>query len=150
VPERYSFFIKTGSVIKFTVGTSAKEYEAKIYAIEPKVDEVTRMIQLRAISSNLNREILPGTFARITLILGGRQDALMVPTQSIVPILKGQQVYVYRSGKAEAIKVETGTRTDTAIQIVSGLNPGDTVLTTGIMQLRPGVDVKLLNLKLSN
>jgi membrane fusion protein (multidrug efflux system) len=71
----------------------------------------------------------------------------MVPTESIVPILKGQQVYVYRNGKAEAVKVDTGIRNDTAIEITKGLKEQDTVITSGLMQIRPGMEVRLLSVK---
>ncbi len=147
VPEKYSSQIKVGDEIKFTVGTSSKEFQGKIYAIEPKVEEMTRSVQVRAICPNASAEVLPGAFARITLVLSEKQNALMVPTESIVPILKGQQVYVYRNGKVEAVKVDTGNRNDSTVEIINGLNAGDTVITTGIIQIRPGVNVKLTSVK---
>jgi len=143
VPEKYSSMVAKGDEIMFTLSSSNKIFKGSIYAIEPKVDQNTRTVQIRALCPNPNSEILAGAFAKITLVLHQQNDALMVPTQSIVPVLKGKQVYVYHSGKAEAIKVETDFRNDTAIQVVKGINPNDTVITTGLMQLRPGMAVSV-------
>jgi membrane fusion protein (multidrug efflux system) len=61
--------------------------------------------------------------------------------------LKGKTVLVSRNGKAETQKVETGVRTDSTIQIVAGIKAGDTVITSGLMQVRPGMAVKIGELK---
>jgi membrane fusion protein (multidrug efflux system) len=143
VPEKYSSMVAKGDEIMFTLSSSGKIFKGSIYAIEPKVDQNTRTVQIRALSPNANSEILAGAFAKITLVLHQQNDALMVPTESIVPVLKGKQVYVYHSGKAEAMKVETDFRNDTAIQVITGINPNDTVITTGLMQLRPGMAVSV-------
>jgi len=142
IPEKYSTLVKKGDEITFTTG-SGGPYKGSIYAIEPKVDLQTRTIQIRALCPNSETGILPGAFARITLELQKMDRVLMVPTESIVPVLKGKQVYVSRNGVASAIKVETGLRNDESIQIVSGLAENDTVITTGLMQLKPGAPVKL-------
>ncbi len=147
VPERYSAFVKKGDEIIFTSGNSKKQYIGKIYAIEPQVTNATRTVQLRALCANSNAELLPGAFARIILKLKQENDALMIPTQCIVPILKGQQVYVYRNGKSEAVKVETGIRNDSTIQIISGLKPNDTIVSTGMMGMKSGIDLKITTLK---
>jgi membrane fusion protein (multidrug efflux system) len=143
IPEKYASMVKKDDEIVFTVGSSVKQFAGKIYAVEPKVDNVTRTVQIRALCPNSKAEVIPGAFARITLKLREQSNALMIPTQSIVPILKGKQVFVYRDGKAEAVKIETGMRNDTTVQVTNGLNENDTVLTTGIISLRPGTDVKL-------
>jgi membrane fusion protein (multidrug efflux system) len=147
IPEKYAAMVKKGDEIIFTVGSSNREFKGTIYAIEPKVDDVTRTVQIRALCPNANSEVLPGAFARITVHLSRENNALMIPTESIVPVLKGKQVYVYRGGKAEAIMVEAGVRNDSTIQITKGLNENDTVITTGVISLRPGAAVKLASVK---
>ena len=74
----------------------------------------------------------------------------MIPTQSIIPGLKNQKVFICKEGKAQQALVETGIRTDAAIQITKGLSPGDSVITTGIMQIRPGTPVKIMNVISNN
>ena len=147
IPEKYAAMVKNGDEISFMTGTDEKVSKGKIYAIEPKVDEATRSIHVRAICPNSNSSLLPGAFARITLHLGDQSNVLMIPTEAIIPILKGKQVYLYRDGKAEPVKVETGLRNDSSIQITKGLAENDTVVTTGMMSLKPGVAVKLTSVK---
>ena len=69
--------------------------------------------------------------------------ALLVPTQALIPEFKGVKIFVSKNGKAEKIPVETGMRNDSTIQIISGINEGDTILTTGLMQMRPGMSLKI-------
>jgi membrane fusion protein (multidrug efflux system) len=71
------------------------------------------------------------------------KDAILVPTEAIIPIQNGKKVFVSQGGKAQEIKVETSTRTENDVLVTSGLNAGDTVLTTGIMTLKAGAPVKV-------
>ncbi|NUM30990.1 MAG: efflux RND transporter periplasmic adaptor subunit [Bacteroidetes bacterium] len=149
IPEKYVEIVKVGDIIQFNVEGSNIKHNARVYAIEPKVDLNTRTLQLRAIAEN-NNNLLPGSFAKIDLPLAKIENALMIPTEAIIPVLKGKTVFAYRNGKAEQIKVETGIRTDTKIQIVSGLQIGDSIITTGIMQLRNGSPVKVISIDKNN
>jgi membrane fusion protein, multidrug efflux system len=142
IPERYMNIVKVGDPLKFTVQGSKDTFDAKIYAIEPKIDLATRSVMVRAISPNKDDKVLPGAFAQVELILKQIENAIMIPTQSVIPVLKGQQVYIAKNGKAAVVPVETGVRNDTAIQITKGLTAGDTVITTGIMMLKPGATLK--------
>lgn len=142
IPENYIGRVHAGDTISFTVGSSAKKYNGRVYAIEPGVDAGTRSIHLRALSTNSDAALVPGAFAHITLKLN-TTDALLIPTQAIVPVLKGKQVFVVRNGKADTVSVVTGIRNDSAVQVISGLSAGDSVITTGLLQLRPGNDVKI-------
>lgn len=147
IPEKYAAIVKNGDEISFISESENVKTKGKIYAVEPKVDIATRSVRIRAICPNANAELRPGAFVSIALNLGEQSNVLMVPTNAIIPILKGKQVFVYRDGIAEPVKVETGLRNDSTIQIKSGLNENDTVITTGIMSLRPGVPVKLISVK---
>jgi len=100
-------------------------------------------LEVRALSPNKDNKIIPGSFVKVQLTLKEYDNTIMVPTQAIVPVLKGKTVFVARDGKAESQKVETGIRTDSTIQIVSGINHGDTIITSGLMQIRPGTPVKI-------
>ena len=143
VPEKYMNAVKVGDPVTFTVQGSRDVYNAKIFAIEPKIDLATRSLMVRAICPNQDEKVLPGSFANVELILKQIDNAIMIPTQAVIPILKGQQVYVSKNGKAQTVKVQTGLRNDSTIQITNGLKPGDTVITTGIMMLKPGSNLKI-------
>jgi len=143
IPEKYAGTIKLNTKIAFTVAGSNSTYSGSVYAIEPGIDMSTRTLQLKAKASNSKGELLPGSFAKIELPLSKINDAILIPTESIIPVLQGKKVYISSNGKAKEVMVETGTRTEKSVLIVSGLSIGDTVLTTGIMSLKNELPVKV-------
>lgn len=143
IPEKYASQIKINSQITFTVAGSKEKYAAKVYALEPEISVDTRTLRIRAIAENKDGNLLPGTFANVELPLATIKDALIVPTEAIVPVQNGKKVFVTNHGKAKEIMVETATRTDKDIVILSGLKAGDTVLTTGVMALKNDAPVKV-------
>lgn len=144
VPEKYSRQIKVGTIINFTVAGSSKSHEAKVYAIEPRIEASTRTLQLRARAENASGTLVPGSFANISLPLTTIENALLIPTESIIPIQAGKKVFIADNGKAKEALVETSTRTESEVLVTSGLRAGDTVLTTGILTLRDGIAVKVI------
>jgi membrane fusion protein (multidrug efflux system) len=145
LPEKYSGLFTKGAAIKFASDNmeSKDMYEASIYAIEPRVDEMTKTIKARA-TYNGNQHFYPGSFVKVYVNLGETKNALMVPTKAVVPTLKGQKVFVARHGVATEAMVTIGVRTDEKIQITDGLQPGDTVITTGLLALKKDAEIKLL------
>ncbi len=141
IPERYSSSVKIGDELQFKVSGSNNLFTAKIYAIEPKIDPGTRTIQLRAICNSNNRELVAGAFANVELNLAKINEAILVPSVSIVPGLKGQSVYLYKEGVVVSKPVDIGVREEKRVQITSGLSKGDTVITSGILLIRPGAKV---------
>lgn len=147
VPEKYRSQIKTGDLVAFTVAESPGEhFKGKIYAINPGIDPNTRTITLRAHVNNEGEKLSPGSFANVHIELRAIPNALMIPTEALIPTTKANQVIVSKQGKAKFINVETGIRTADKVQITSGLQAGDTVLTTGVMQAKPGVPLKIMEL----
>ncbi|MCO6491028.1 MAG: efflux RND transporter periplasmic adaptor subunit [Phaeodactylibacter sp.] len=146
IPEKYSHLAGQGTRISFRLDGSDRDYPATVIAREPKVDPETRTLRLKAIAPNPDGSILPGSFANVTVDLREYGQALLVPTQAIVPELNAQNVYVYRNGKAEQVEVQTGLRQESLIQVTEGLSPGDTVITTGLLQIRPGAAVTISKL----
>ncbi|MDX6183023.1 efflux RND transporter periplasmic adaptor subunit [Flavobacterium sp. Fl-77] len=147
IPEKYATQVRSGSVIDFTVSGSTKIYKAKIYAIEPEVEVATRTLQIRAIAENTDGKLLPGTFADVKLPLDIIKDAIVVPSEAIIPVKDGKKVFISNMGKAKEIMVEATTRTDASILILSGLKAGDTLITSGVMSLKneSPIEVKVKN-----
>jgi membrane fusion protein, multidrug efflux system len=150
LPERYFSLLKKGSIINFSAGQSAPSANsgqiasrstATVFAIEPKVDEMTRTIRARAKFES--GDYYPGSYVNVRVGLGMLKDALFVPTQAVVPTLKGQKVYVTRAGQVSEVQVKTGLRTENKIQVTDGLVMNDTVLTTGLLSLKKDSKVKL-------
>ncbi len=146
VPEKYSRTVGPGTEVEFKMDGSDRTYTAKVSAQEPLIDPDTRTLRLKAVASNPGGAILPGAFANVTVSLKEFDQAILVPTQAIIPELNSQKVYVYRNGVAESQEVTTGIRQASLIQVTTGLEPGDTVITTGILQLRPGAPVTISQL----
>lgn len=142
VPEKYVGLLSKGDVITFEVEGIDNQYEAKIFAIEPQIDLATRTLKIRALFYDKAYKVLPGTFVKIS-VTAKSSNSLMVPTEALIPELKGHKVFVYRSGKAIPVKVLAGTRTDDKVLIQDGLEDGDTIITSGIMQLKPQAPVKI-------
>lgn len=143
VPGRYSTQVQPGKKIFFTIENDARVLEGEVYAIEPQIDASTRTLKVRALADNTGNLLLPGQFVRVELILQTIDNAILVPSEAVVPELSGHKVYLNKSGKATETKVEIGLRTDRNVEIVSGLNSGDTLITTGLLQMRNGLDVSL-------
>ncbi|WP_210487068.1 efflux RND transporter periplasmic adaptor subunit [Rufibacter aurantiacus] len=143
VPEKYAGQVKQNTELTFTVAGSPEKYTARVYAIEPSIEAATRTLQLRARADNASGKLLPGSFANIQLPLTVIPDALLIPTQAVVPVQNGKKVFISQNGKAKEVMIETSTRTEKDLLVTSGLNAGDTVLTTGVMSLKSGSPVKV-------
>ncbi|MCJ0741427.1 efflux RND transporter periplasmic adaptor subunit [Pedobacter montanisoli] len=143
LPERYASQIKNNTPIKFTIDASHKTFEGRVFAIEPGINQQTRTLNVKALARNDKNELVPGSFAKVSLDLQTISNAILIPTEAIIPILDGKMVYTVKDGKAQKVNVEAGTRTATSILIQSGLNVGDTVLTTGAMAVKQGSSVKV-------
>ncbi|MEO7211958.1 efflux RND transporter periplasmic adaptor subunit [Mucilaginibacter sp.] len=144
VPERYLPIIGKGSKVRFTIESSQKEFAATVYAIEPALDATSRTITVRAKAPNSGNLLTAGSFAKINLTLDQIPKTIMVPTECVIPDLKSSKVYVYQNGIAVAKFVKTDLRTDTKIQIVDGLKQGDSIVVSGLIQIRPKSPLKVL------
>jgi len=145
VPEKYSALFAKGIDVKFSSDNQVtdKAEKATIYAIEPMVDENTKTIRARAMY-NGGSSFYPGSFVKVYAELGQVKNALLVPTQCVIPTLKGQKVFVVKNNTAAEVPVTIGVRTDTKIQILDGLQPGDTIITTGLLSVKKDAKLKLL------
>lgn len=143
IPEKYASQMKIGNALSFTTAGSTEKFAAKIYAIEPEIEIATRTLKVRAIAENPEGKLYPGTFANVALPLDHIKDALLVPTEALIPIQNGKKIFVSENGKAKEIVVQTGSRTEKEILVLTGLKAGDTVLTSGVMTLKNGAPVKV-------
>lgn len=143
VPQKYFGQIKEGKKILVKLSSTKKVYEGKIFAVEPKIDQNTRTLQVRAIVPNEKGELTPGAYVEIDVVLEDIESSILIPTETIVPDFEGEKVFVYKNGKASSQIVHIGVRTEREIQILSGLNIGDSLIVSGIIQLKPNGSVKV-------
>lgn len=143
VPEKYAKEIKKGAKVSFRVDNGSRAHEAVVAATENSVEQTTRTLRVRALVKNNHPELVPGVFAKVNLQLGKNDGALLVPTQSVIPNARNKQVILLRKDSAVFTVVETGIRDSVFVQVTNGLKVGDTVITSGIMVIRPNAKVKL-------
>lgn len=141
VPEKYAGALKEGDQIQFSVQGVAQAFAGRIYALEAKIDPATRTLRLRALSPNPDGALVPGAFAKIDIALPER-EGLTIPAAALIPELKGHRVFLCVAGKAVSQSVEIGTRTADRVAIAKGVRAGDSLITSAILQLRPGMAVQ--------
>jgi membrane fusion protein (multidrug efflux system) len=150
VPEKYGTLIQKGQQVVFEVDGSRKTFQATVIATESAVEEATRSLTARALIRSSDPALVPGEFAKVKLVLGKDNNAIMIPSQSVMLQGRKKQVIVYNDGKANYNEIITGIRDSANVQVLSGLNLGDTLITSGLLFLRPGAEIKLAKNKVSN
>ena len=144
IPSRYLENIKTGGKIK--VVHLSDTAIAVVYAINPTVSATSRTIQIRAVIENNSKNFFPGDFAEVIVALDNFEKTLLVPSNCIVPELDSQTIYLYKNGKAKRRVIIPGVRSRNNVQVLEGIVAGDTILTTGLIQLSDNLPVKIVNL----
>jgi len=143
VPQNLVNLIKPGTGIEFTVENDLEVYNAVVYAVESRLDIQTLSLFARARYDNADGKMKPGQSANIRIKLDQIDNAIVIPSISTVKEMGRDIVYVYDNGKAKEVEITTGMRTASSVEVISGLSVGDTLLTTGVMQLRSGMPVKI-------
>ncbi|GIL22783.1 MAG: MexH family multidrug efflux RND transporter periplasmic adaptor subunit [Bacteroidota bacterium] len=143
VPEKYAKEVRAGSKVTFRVDGGNQDHIASVMATESGVDQTTRTLRIRAIVTSNHAELVPGVFAKVSLQLGSSSDAMLIPSQAVLPQIRNKQVILLRKDSALFSIVETGIRDSVYVQVLSGIKPGDTVITTGLMAIRPNAKIKI-------
>ncbi|HYF68084.1 MAG TPA: efflux RND transporter periplasmic adaptor subunit [Ohtaekwangia sp.] len=143
VPEKYAREISQGNKIRFKVDGGEETHRASVIATESQVDQATRTLRVRGLVTEKHPELVPGIFARVTLQLGKVKNGLLVPTQAVIPQARNKEVILFKNDSVQFVEVETGLRDSVFVQITKGVAAGDTVITTGLMAIRPGAKVRL-------
>jgi len=143
IPAKYASTIRKGNTIEFTTENEENTFTGKVYAIDPKIDPQTRTLQIRAISPNPANKLVPGAFAKVNLITKTKGSAIMIPTEAVIPEAKGNKVFVVINGKSMPRPVVLGTRGERTVEIVKGLSKGDTLITNGIIQVKPEGEIEI-------
>lgn len=146
VPERYSSEMREGLPLEFSIDGSLNTYKAKVYASESAINTNTHTLTARAIYPNTDGKLLAGRYASITLTKDEINDAIAIPSQAIVPEMGIDKVFLYKGGKASPVEIKTGIRTESQVQVLEGLNVGDTLIISGTLQLRTDLPVKIDNI----
>lgn len=150
LPEKYTNQIKKGQYVNFTIDGTNRNYTAVIAATESGITQDSRTLMVRAQVRGDITGLIPGNFAKVKLNFEPDPNALLIPSQAIIPQARGKKVVVARNGMADFVDVTTGVRDSSMVQITSGLSKGDTVVITGLLTLKPQSKVvvnKIVNKK---
>lgn len=135
--------IRPGTKVSFTVTNDLTVYDADVYAVESNLDPKTLTLKARARYANTDGKLKPGLAATLETLLSETENALVIPSISSIAEMGRDIVYIYKDGVAHEVEITKGQRTSSSVEVVSGLQPGDTVLITGVMQLRDGLPVNI-------
>ena len=143
VPETLLPKVRPGLPVSVTVDAYPDDsFGGNIIAVAPKSDVQGHSLEVRASLPNDELKLRPGLFVRVTVSLGVKQNAIVIPEQAIWPIGQDKTVYVVVDGKAERRIVELGERQPGAVEITAGLEAGEIVVTAGQMKLFEGAAVR--------
>ncbi|MFC1732924.1 efflux RND transporter periplasmic adaptor subunit [candidate division KSB1 bacterium] len=143
VPERYANSLKRGMDVTFTISSDTRTFSAEISAIQPDINKSTRTVQIMAVADNSEGLLYPGSSARVLLDFQEKDSSIFIPTQCLLPSLKGYSVYKLENGKAGLNHVNTGIRTKESVQLLEGVKTGDTLVMTNLLRIKPGSKVKI-------
>ncbi|HLN72876.1 MAG TPA: efflux RND transporter periplasmic adaptor subunit [Prolixibacteraceae bacterium] len=139
VPETYASIIKKGDLVMVQNSATVDTLKATISAIEPQINSETRNIKVRAF---LDKGVLPpGAFVKV--MLNQQRESIMVPSNAIIPDALSSQLVIARNNKAVFTKVETGIRNESLVEITSGVNPGDSIIVSGMLFVRPMAPIQI-------
>lgn len=146
LPEEFSDMIKKGQLVDVEVdAANQRRKKAMVIATEPQVNQATRNLKVRALLQDGTAN--PGAFVKVFIDAGGNKKAVMIPTNSIIPDDKNNQVILVKTGKASFVNVKTGIRENNNVEIVEGIQPGDSVVVTGVLFARPKAPLKVRAVK---
>lgn len=147
VPERFLPQVKNGQELNFSIAGSDQNFIAKVYAIGNEISPLTRTFKVRATAKNSDNELKPGQFAKVTLVTGVNENAVLIPTDAVIPVLDGKQVFLVRNGQSIAQKVVTSDRSADQVEVTSGVSLGDTIIISGLLALSDGGLIKINSIK---
>ena len=146
VPEEYHSIIKKGAFVDVELDVSKQtKSRAQIIAVEPQVNQSSRNLVVRAVLQNTKAN--PGGFVKVHINAGVDKRAIMVPTNSLIPDDKNNQIILVRNGKAFFVNVKTGVRLANNVEVTSNIKEGDSVVVTGVLFARPGLPLQVRSSK---
>jgi membrane fusion protein (multidrug efflux system) len=143
IPETFAVFMKKDLPIKAKFsGSKNKTYNGKVYAVSSRISAETRSLLIRVMIENENSELIPGSLLEVVINYNER-NSLAIPDTSMM--VEGSKTYVYKVSKdniASKIEIEIGIRDNGFIEIISGLNEGETIVAEGLKKVRPKGKIK--------
>lgn len=146
LPEAYASYVKRGTYVDVLIDeVSEKKERVLIIASEPQVDVNTRNLKVRAVLQSTSAT--PGAFVKVYISAGQYRNSVMVPTNAIIHDAMSKKIVTVKDGKAVFVNIETGVRKEGTIEVIKGLNPGDSIVVSGVLFARPNGPLKVRSVK---
>ena len=146
VPEMYGSLLKKGNPVDIVLDNgNQNKIQATIIAVEPQANITTRNLKVRAILPDGKAN--PGGFVKAYLNAGQNKNAILIPTNCLIPDDKNNQVIIVKNGKASFVNITTGVRQSNLVEVTKGIAVGDTVVVTGVLFARPKAALKVRGIK---
>ncbi|ODB84146.1 efflux transporter periplasmic adaptor subunit [Candidatus Thiodiazotropha endoloripes] len=156
LPQQRFSSVAVGNQVSITTDAAEdKSFSGKIIAINPEIDQATRTVRIRSTLSNQEELLRPGMFANVEVIMPQQDDVLAIPATSVLYAPYGDTVFVIDTTKDEATGekqktlrqqiIRLGQTRGDYVSVVSGLEEGETVVTSGVFKLRPNMAVVVDN-----
>ena len=136
-PERHINEVKIGDIVNFKTDGSAVNHTAKIIAVDPNIDINLRTLKVRALATNNDASLIPGMYVNVNMNVK-RGKSILIPTEAVIPVVNGMQVFIKRNGKAQVVMVDLGFRDVSKVEVLKGLSVGDSLITSGLVTLKEG------------
>jgi membrane fusion protein (multidrug efflux system) len=142
-PGLYAGVIEPDQPVEVEVGAFPdRTFTGRVFFVSPELDPTTRSFQVKAAVDDPENLLKPGMFARIRVIVSRRENRPAVPEEALVALRTGYAVFVVEDGRAHRRPVRIGLRRVGTVEIVDGLEPGETVVRKGHLQLKEGDSVR--------
>ncbi|MBI4341903.1 MAG: efflux RND transporter periplasmic adaptor subunit [Candidatus Omnitrophica bacterium] len=145
IPERYVGQVRPDQLVQLTVAAYPDvPFSGKVYFVDPRVDEATRTVLVKALVPNADGKLHTGMFANLKLVMQARKDALVIPEVALM--VQGERTSVFVVGaedKVEPRPVTTGVRLAGMVEVLDGVRAGETVIVEGLQKLGPGAKVSV-------
>jgi RND family efflux transporter MFP subunit len=128
VPERAASGVRIGQTISLTVENDSNRYTGTVARLSPAIDPTNRTLLVEAAIPNESGRLKPGSFVQASLITQSGDEAIFVPTSSLVVFAGIEKVFLVKDGKSVERLVRTGRRDDGRVEIVEGLEAGERVV----------------------
>lgn len=146
-PENKIDDVGVGQTVEFKVDSKPDQiFRATVEAIDSRIDPQTHSIAVHASAPNEDGKLRAGLFASVSLIVGIKNDALLIPESAVSREGDIEFVWVITNGKAGRKRVLTGTKENNQVEVTAGLRPGELVVTSGQLKLGEGTAVKISNM----
>ena len=143
LPESASSLVHIGDEIRFGTVQGVNTGSAVITAFDSRIQETSRTRYVRARITKSASAPVPGSYVSVSVPRSTTTQAIVIPSQALIPKAREKNVIRVQNGKASFVRVVTGARTTSGVEILEGINAGDTIVTTGLLFIKPGNTVSI-------